>query len=108
MVRSKTMNRRAHRNSMMQLFEVRSEAPAQFMRHIASLEKLTSRKAKRNHTGNANEFVSIRRKLSKIGIRLIASSAYSPESNGLAERVDRMLLTTVKALLKEREMSKGF
>lgn len=50
-------------------------------------------------TNNAKEYLALKSKLNSISITLELTVHYTPEQNGVAERLNRTLITIAKALL---------
>lgn len=60
------------------------------------------------HADNAGEFVSMPKTLENMGITLITSSAYSRESSGLSERINRVLMDKMRTLIKKAGLREEF
>lgn len=73
--------------------------------HVASLERTTEGSVKRVHSDNAKAFLSMTSASKMMGIQLTTSSLYSPQSNGVSERKNWLLLIKARALLKERQLN---
>jgi len=54
---------------------------------------------------NAPELVKLGRELEKIGVRIERTVAYTPSQNGVAERLNRTLITKARALLVAAELA---
>lgn len=65
-------------------------------------------KVKRAHTDNAPKFLSMKKELGRMGIHLTCSFPYIPQSNGLAERMNRTLLEKARSLLMESGVNSGY
>lgn len=65
-------------------------------------------KVKRVHTHNAPEFMSIKKKLEKMEIRPTITSAYSTQSNVLAERMKQALLDKARTFLMESGLNRSY
>lgn len=102
------MTNTPHRYTKVQLLTHRGEVEPHIQEHIAWLERVTGKSVKRVHADNAKEFLSLRTTLKKSGIRLTTSSAYTPTSNGVAERINRTPLDKVWAMIKEAGMKTAF
>ena len=87
------------------LLRSRSDMPDTLFNFIAWLERNTSVTVKRIHSDNAKEYVSLDSSLLEKGIWHTYSSAYTPQSNGLAERLNRTLLNKVRAMLRTSGLS---
>lgn len=70
----------------------------------SSLHRNSYKKVRRLHSGNAREFSAMRRRLVQREIDLTTSSLYTPQSNGLAERINRTLLARTWSILKKAGM----
>lgn len=57
---------------------------------------------------NAKEFTTTPRSFRRMGINLTRTSAYSPQTNGLSERINPTLLEKVRALLKRANLGVGY
>lgn len=73
--------------------------------YVHWIKRPTNRKVGRIHTDKALEFLQMRRDLERIGIALTTSSAYAPQTNGLAERINGILLDEARSMI-ERSGSK--
>lgn len=49
---------------------------------------------------NAPEFVKLGRDLESTGVRIEPTATYTPSQNGVAERLNRTLITKARALLE--------
>lgn len=68
--------------------------------YIVWLDRNARHKAKRVHTDNAEELLVMQKKLAKMRIDLITSTAYSAQSNGLAEGTNRTLMDKTSVMLE--------
>lgn len=75
---------------------------------IAWVERNTGNTVKRVFTDSAQEYKALKSELLRTSIRLTFSSAYTPQSNGLAERMNRTLLNKTRSLLIGAGMSAGY
>lgn len=75
---------------------------------MASIKKSTGKKVKRIQADSATQFLSMCAGLRNSGIVLTTSLFYSAESCGVAERIDKILMTIVSFVLKEGRMEKRF
>lgn len=64
------------------------------------LERHTEKKVGRVHTDNAPEFVRMRTIINKMGLTLTTSSTYTPQANGLTERMNGILLDKARCMLE--------
>lgn len=62
------------------------------------LERITADNVLLIHTDNAKESIGIKRNISELGVKLTSTSAYSPESNKVTERMSKTLLRKLEAL----------
>lgn len=90
------------------LLSSRSEVGKHLKEFIAWAERHGSESVKRIHSDNAKEYQALAKELKPEGITWTFSSAYTPQSNGLSERMNRTLLNKTRALLKEANMDKDF
>lgn len=73
------------------LLKNREKLEGYFHEYIRWIERHTKMKVGRKYTDNA-AFFSMRRGLEKLAIRMTISSAYTPQYDGMAERMNRTLL----------------
>ncbi|KAA8490657.1 Retrovirus-related Pol polyprotein from transposon TNT 1-94 [Porphyridium purpureum] len=87
--------------SVVHLLERKSEAGEMLLRTLKYLETTLGAKAKRVRSDKGGEFASlyVQRHLQDSGITWENTSAYTPELNGMAERMNRTLLEKVRSLL---------
>lgn len=90
------------------LLKTRDEVREHLYEFIAWVERNTGRTVKRIHTDGAKEYKAMEKPLKTRGIRSTYSSAYTPQSNGLAERMNRTLLNKTRSMLKCAGMSDGW
>lgn len=88
--------------SMVRLLRSKDGSAAALKEMIAQMEKTTGRSVKRLRSDNATELLSKKFQgwLREKGITHEKSPAYSPESNGKAERVQQTIMTTTRCLLE--------
>lgn len=62
------------------------------------------------HSGNGGEYINsfLKHFCEKGGIVLTTTTPYNPESNGLAEKMNRTILFKVRTILSESRLSKNF
>ena len=84
--------------------------PESFLNVIVPLFELeTSKKIKRIRADEGTEFLKeMKRDWEQMGIKYELTAAYSPESNGKAEVQNRILMNTVRAVLKQANMPPNF
>lgn len=71
-----------------------------FHNFISWIERNTKLEVVRMHTNNAPEFITLRKGFERIEIVLTSSSAHTPQSNRLAEHINRTLLDRVWGMLQ--------
>lgn len=88
----------------------KAEAKEAFQKYRAKVEKQTERKIKCLRTDNGLEYCSkdFDRMLEANGIRREKSSAYTPQQNGTAERMNRTLVDIARSMLHSSTLLKGF
>lgn len=96
------------RMSKVYVVKKRNEVYDCFKEFQAWLERTTDVLVKTVHSDNAKEYVSLGNYLSEEGIVQSFATAYTPQSNGLAERYNRTLLDKVRALLQSAGMPMMF
>jgi hypothetical protein len=96
----------ATRELNFKLLRLKSEAFTAFVEYKAKVETQSNRKIKIIGSDNGTEFVNQRFKelTSNAGIIHQLSSPYTPEQNGLIERVNRTIIETARALLFSSNM----
>lgn len=63
-----------------------------------------SKKVERLLSDNDTEFLSLKRGLNMVGAMLTTSSAYMPESNGLAKQINKTILSKVRDMIGEASL----
>jgi hypothetical protein len=88
----------------------KAEAGEALMDSIAELEALSGRRVWRARCDNGGEFDSgwLKDQLLAKGIILQCSAPYVHQQNGHAERLNRRLLSIMRSLLADQEVSHGF
>jgi transposase InsO family protein len=86
----------------------RKEVRKLFYRYKEYAELLTGFKIIILRTDNAKEFVALQKELANIGITVEFTVHYTPEQNGVAERLNRTLITIAKALLFDAQLPPMF
>lgn len=79
----------------------KSDTKEMYLDYIASLERNTGTTVKRVHCDNAKEFLASKPALRKSGINMTTSAPYSPQSSGMAERINTTLMKKVWVLLRK-------
>jgi transposase InsO family protein len=88
-------------------FKRKSDTGAWIERKVKVRERATGRKLKVIRTDRGKEYLgSFEVWLKDRGIRHQASAAYTPQQNGRAERINRTLIKTTRALLMEKDLPK--
>jgi hypothetical protein len=79
----------------------KSDAFLTFQRYHVYVERITGRKLKRLHSDNGGEYSSkeFNDYLQQHGIEHKFTTAYSPQENGVAERLNRTLLNATRTML---------
>ena len=90
------------------LLEKRSEVGEHLSKFVTWVERQAGETVKRIHSDNAKEYEALAKSMQQKGIDWTFSSSYTPQSNGLAERMNRTLLNKTRALLKGASMAKGY
>ena len=96
------------RKSWIELAKERAEVYPAFRQWQAQAERETGRKMKAVRSDNAKEFLKLDKELEKAGVRIELTAAYTPSQNGVAERLNRTLITKARALLTEAELPADF
>ena len=89
------------RHVTVRVIKTKDEATAALLDHIAYVEKQLGRPVKYVHSDRGGEYTSTELKaaLRKRGILLEQPAAYHPASNGVAERMNRTLCESARAML---------
>ena len=98
----------ASRYAKIFIIKKRSEVLACFKEFQSWIERTTDVLVKRFHSDNAKEYVSMGKYLREEGITQTFSTAYTPQSNGLAERYNRTLLDKVRSMLQDTGLEMKF
>lgn len=69
------------------------------LKFISWIERKTERKVQGVHSDGAKKFLACETALTKMGIDFETSPRYSPQSNGVAERFNRTILTRARSLM---------
>jgi hypothetical protein len=96
------------RHSTIYLMMSRKEVRKLFYQYKEYAELLTGYKIIVLRTDNAKEFVFLQKELANIGITVEFTVHYTPEQNGVAERLNRTLITIAKALLFDAQLPPMF
>ncbi|KAI0998542.1 hypothetical protein K3495_g9654 [Podosphaera aphanis] len=91
----------ATRYSCVKFLSCKAEATQAVMNTIAELETQSGCKVKALRTDNGGEYVNkeLKNYLTQKGIRHDLTPPYSPESNGVAERLNRSIGEGIRAML---------
>lgn len=84
------------------ILQAKSEAAQGVLDTIKNWERVAGKKVKYLRTDRGGEFMgeSLQEPLRRIGVQHEATPAYSPESNGLAERTNRTLVERTRSMLQ--------
>jgi len=97
------------RKSWVLLTRTRAELPRVFARWKSFVERQSGHLLKALRTDNATEYIAMRdAALATAGIILELTSVYTPEQNGVSERLNRSLITMVRSMLLEAGMPHFF
>ncbi|KXJ71678.1 hypothetical protein RP20_CCG019945 [Aedes albopictus] len=90
--------------------ERKSQVLEAFQRFKASAERQSGQKLKILRTDNGTEYVNkgFRQVLEREGIRHQTSCPYTPEQNGVAERMNRTLVEKARCMLNDAKLGKEF
>lgn len=88
--------------------KAKSEVFSKFMQFKSFVENQTNKRIKIIRTDNGTEYVNknFESVCNSNGIKHQKSTAYSPQQNGLSERVNRTLMEKVRCLLIESKLNK--
>jgi transposase InsO family protein len=91
------------------MLKTKSQTYKRFLQYKAKVENQTGKKIKTLRTDNGGEYISRRFEelFEKAGIRHEKSQAYTPQSNGLAERKNRTLVETARCLCHQSSIPKN-
>lgn len=81
--------------------EIRVDAIAHIWEVIAWMDLRSKGSVNRLQTDSAKKFPGLTRQLNMKSVELAASSAHSPESNGLAKQMNRKLVDEGRSSMKE-------
>ena len=77
----------------------RSETRQQLEAYKNSMERQSERVLQRIRSNNAKEYLAMKTSLKQQRIHLETTTTYTPEQNGVAERLNRTLMTTAREML---------
>ena len=88
----------------------KDQAFEMFKKFLSHVERETGKKVKTLRTDNGMEYCAkyFKDELSRLGIRTERTNVYSPEQNGVAERLNRTLLDSVRTILISSKLSAGW
>ncbi len=97
------------RLSMVRVLQAKSDVSHAVQEVLALLENLTGHKVKSVRTDCGTEYVNagLRSYFESKGIIHQKSAPYTPQQNGRAERLNRVLLERVRAMLEQSQMKKS-
>src|ERR1700759_4587217 len=76
-----------------------------FREYRAAVEKQLSLSIKAVSPDNGGEYIGeLRRELLRDGIRVETSARYTPEQNGVAERMNRTLVESARSMIHAQEL----
>jgi len=98
------------RKTIVYCLKGKDEVISYVRRYIARVERETDRKVKKIRTDNGLEFCNkqLINLFSKSGIKHERTNTYTPQMNGVAERVNRTLLDMVRSMLKTAQLPERF
>ena len=86
----------------------KSEVAAEFRKYLAWLERRAECVVKRLHNDNGGEYIALEGFLKQHGIEISRSTPYSPQENGIAERCNRTVMESARAMLDHAGMPRQF
>lgn len=88
----------------------KNEVASYTKRYIARVERETDQKLKRIRTDNGLEFCNkeLITLFNELGIKHERTNTYTPQMNGVAERINRTLLDMARAMLKTAQLPERF
>ncbi len=94
----------------MYTLKYKSEVFKTFVEWKAMVERSTGRKLKAIRSDNGGEYISneFSAYLTSEGIKHELTIPYTPEQNGIAERLNRTLIESVRSMLMESHLPKSF
>ena len=98
----------ASRYAKVYVVKKRNEVFSCFKEFQAWIERKTDVLVKRFHSDNAKEYEALRPYLKEEGIEQSFSTAYTPQSNGLAERYNRTLLDRIRSMIQAASLDMNF
>jgi transposase InsO family protein len=98
------------RKTYVYVMKTKDEAFAKFKLFLAKAERSTGRKLKRLRVDNGMEYCAgyFQEELNRLGIRCERTNIYSPQMNGVAERLNRTLLDAVRTTLLTTKLSSSW
>jgi transposase InsO family protein len=95
------------RKSFVYVMKNKSQAFEKFKEFLARAERSTGLKVKRLRIDNGMEYCAqyFQSELVKLGIKCERTNIYQPQMNGLAERLNRTLMDSVRTMLVEAKLS---
>jgi hypothetical protein len=89
------------RRSWIYLTRTRTELYERFRQWQVTAERQSNERVKAIRCDNAGEYKALAKTLERDGMVVEFTTAYTPEQNGVAERLNRTLITKVRAMLME-------
>jgi Reverse transcriptase (RNA-dependent DNA polymerase)/GAG-pre-integrase domain len=90
------------------LIAKKSRVTTEFERFQAHFEKENKSVIRRVHSDRGGVYQGLSKYLDRVGIKMKMTAAYCPEANRIAERMNRILLERVRAMLGVANLSKRF
>lgn len=90
------------------LIRHRSETEEQCFNFVEWIDRNWLHRVKRFHSDNGAEFLALPKRFLQMGINFTTASVYTPQSNGVAERMNRTLIGKTKAMLQSAGMNTRF
>ena len=92
------------RKSWVRLTKQRKELQALFLELKVTIELETGRKLQAVRLDNAPKFKALGSYLQAYGVQFEYTTAYTPEQNGVAERLNRSLITIARSMLLDAKL----
>jgi transposase InsO family protein len=90
------------------LLRTKGEAAAHVMQWVARVEKQSGRSVQEFHTDGGKEYLSLKEYFKARGIVHSVTQPYTPQHNGIAERMNRSLFEMVRAMLQHARLPPAF
>ena len=86
----------------------KSDVAARFKSYMVWLERRAECSLKRLHSDNGGEYIALEDFLEEQGIEYTRSSPYAPQENGIAERCNRTIVESTRAMLTHAGLPLSF